>query len=69
MALPLPAFTPVLIFMFVPSLHEYRRGLETRFNSSFDFHAWLLSVSSLGTVRNEQSVTINLRSACYGTVM
>ena len=34
----LPAFTDVLIFMFVPFLHEYRRGFETRFNSGLDFH-------------------------------
>jgi hypothetical protein len=43
--------------MFVPLLEEYRRGLETRFNSSFDFHVWLLSASLVGTVTNEQNVT------------
>jgi hypothetical protein len=53
-ALPLPALTPVLTFMFVPFLEEYRRGLAARLHSSFDFHVfgsfqflyWVLSQTS-----------------------
>jgi hypothetical protein len=37
-ALP-PAFTEVLIFMFVPCLEQYRRGLEAGLYSGFDSHA------------------------------
>jgi hypothetical protein len=36
-ALP-PAFSEILVFMFVPFLHQYRRGLQARLYRSFDFH-------------------------------
>jgi hypothetical protein len=43
--------------LFVPSLEQYRRGLEARLNSSFDFHGLVPFLSLLCTVTNEQSVT------------
>jgi len=65
----LPAFTEVLIFIFVPFLEEYRRGLETSLNSSFDFHVLAPFSSLLGTVTSEQSVTSDFRGSCCRAVM
>jgi hypothetical protein len=57
-ALPLPAFTEVLTFMFIPFLKQDRRSLEARLYSSFDFHVLhSFRLASIGTVTNEQSVT------------
>jgi hypothetical protein len=54
-ALPRPAFTEVLTFMFVPFLHEYRRRLEARLYSSFDFHVFGLLFDLLRWVLSQTS--------------
>jgi hypothetical protein len=69
-ALPRPAFTPVLVFMSVPFLHEYRRGLEARLYSGFDFHVWLLFQLLYWVL--SQTIKMSpaiLRGACCRAVM